>query len=82
MRLDETLIKKILKYVETAEPTRRGWIDVPEIPSFTDEEVAYHIKMCQEAGYIRTNNVGYILDMTWPGHMVLHKLRAGKPLID
>ena len=78
MRRKMKLIYLILAYVEKA--THIGNIPLPELAEYTEEEVAYHVKLCSEAGYLdivvdahNKKPVG-IDRLTWQGHEALEKL--------
>jgi len=74
------LIALILGHVEKAK--RCGDIPIPEISGYSQHQVLYHVKLCEEAGYIDT-----VVDandkmpiaihrMTWAGHEALDHLRG------
>ena len=68
------LIHLILEYTE--KKATGGMISAPPSPDHTDELVEYHIELCAEAGYLRLDPNGYILELTWAGHEELEKWRA------
>ena len=79
MKRDMTLIKLILEHVDSSRPDRRGFLDHPEFPGYDDELIEYHVRLCTDAGFVRTNNTGHIIEMTWHGHDALDKLRRDSP---
>ena len=72
MKLYETLIKLILKRLECHEG---AFLVDPEIPPFTDDQVAYHIRLCHDAGFVRLNDQGFLRELTWHGQQELARLR-------
>ena len=80
MKRDMELIKQVLKYVERNAPGTRGFVIQPELPSFTDEQIEYHITLCNQAGLITLNNAGMMTALTWEGHNELERLRSGNSL--
>ena len=83
MRRHMKLIALILAYVE--EQKRCKDIPLPRFPEFTAEQVAYHVKLCEEAGYLDIVVSPHdrmpltIHRMTWTGHEALAKLRGEFP---
>ena len=75
MKRDLQLIKQILKYAECNGPGERGFLFHPEVPGYSNEAVEYHVRLCGDAGYVRTNSTGHILELTWDGHEALDRLR-------
>ena len=79
MRRQMRLILKILAYVEEA--TRTGKIALPELNGYTRDEVAYHVLLCSDAGYVCIRKGVHndmpldITRMTWCGHKALEKMR-------
>ena len=76
MKRNLDLIRVILIKTEGKE-VPSGWI-IPQIEGFSDEEVAYHIKLLIEANFIDgidlTTKDGYqygIRNLTWEGHEFL-----------
>ena len=76
MQRDMHLIKQILKYVERYGPGAKGWLEDPEIPGYTDDQIEYHIGLCKQAGYLAMHKVGRLKGLTWEGHNALDRLRA------
>ena len=73
------LIQLILEYVED----QRGFgnIELPRFREFNNEEVAYHVRLCSDAGYLilvkdRQETRPAIVRMTWCGHKALEKLQG------
>ena len=77
MRRDEELIKQILKYVEANGPAERGFLSYPDIEGFDDATVEYHVRLCDDAGLVRTNKHGSLIELTWRGHDTLDSLKNG-----
>ena len=75
MKRDMELIKQILKHCERHAPDPRGFLFHPKIPGYSADAVEYHVRLCHDAGYIRTNAGGLILELTWHGHEALEALR-------
>ena len=71
----------ILAHVEKA--TEPDDIPIPEFADYRPCQVAHHVKLCEEAGYldIRVNATTKapvsIVRMTWAGHEALERLRNG-----
>ena len=83
MERDFTLIMRILAYVAETQTTLTQQLRIPQIPSYTPDEVQYHVGLCQQAGYLDANFVGasvseftHISRLTWAGHEKLDELRA------
>ena len=83
MRRHMKLIALILAYVEKA--TRCGDISIPDIADYSRHDVLYHVRLCEEAGYLdivinaSTKAPTAIHRMTWAGHEALERLRAEFP---
>ena len=75
MNRDWQLIKEILKYAESTEMGERGFLFHPDVPGYSDKAIEYHVRLCSEAGYVRTNSTGNIVALTWNGHEALDRLR-------
>lgn len=80
MKRDMDLIRKILFNVEEKE-TPSGWIKITTA-EHSDEEVAYHIMILDQAGYIDaidlTSDNGFdwqARNLTWRGHEFLDACR-------
>ena len=79
MRRQMRLILKILAYVERAEHI--GKISLPKCDDYSKDEIAYHVLLCADAGYleIRKKDVGGaaldITRLTWSGHETLNAMR-------
>ena len=79
MKRDWTLIKLLLRHVErhvTPENLRHLGIPYPDaLNGFGDEQIAYHITLCEEAGFIILNeSIQHIRRLTWAGHDKLDDL--------
>ena len=81
MRRYMKLICLILSHVEKA--TEPGNIPIPEFQDYRPCQVAYHVQLCEEAGYLdvrmnaTTKEPVSIIRMTWAGHEALERLRDG-----
>ena len=76
--MDDALIKAILKYIEE-NGQRDRFIDPPEFPHFTKDQVEYHLDLCHQAGFITaTRTIGGIFPgvLTYVGQMELRRLRG------
>ena len=78
MKRDLNLIKQILKYAECKGPGERGFLFHPEVAGCSDEEIEYHVRLCGDAGYVRINSTGHIIELTWDGHEALNDLRNNR----
>ena len=78
MNRDTDLIKQVLKYVKCSGPGPRGFLFHPDIPGFSEEQVEYHVRLCDDAGYVRTNSTGHLKELTWAGHDALDVLCGHK----
>ncbi|MCY4224223.1 MAG: DUF2513 domain-containing protein [Bacteroidetes bacterium] len=83
MKLVRHLLVLILNYVEDHQD--RGPYDVPTIDGFTDDQIQYHIRMCEEAGWLlpgeKMNGNGMskyirIGELTWNGHQHLARYKG------
>ena len=79
MKREMKLIGMILAYVEKS----KNIVDIP-LPEFDDYrkcEVEYHVKLCEEAGYLHIRISSHdkkpesIIQMTWQGHEALDDIR-------
>ena len=82
MKRHTSLIRKILEYVEAK--TSDEWACAPEFRCFDPQQTHYHIRLCEEAGYITAQRVGgsgfdhYAVGvLTWIGHETLDDLVVG-----
>jgi hypothetical protein len=80
MQRDIDLIRKTLFEVEKKD-TPTGWIDI-EVDGYSKEQIAYHVKLLAEAGYLEaknlTNKDGFDwqpVSLTWQGHDFLDAAR-------
>ena len=78
MKRDMKLIKTILKYVEAEHVRDQQFIELPELPCYTPDQVHYHAELCAEADYIVVtgSDVLYLQKLTWAGHEELARLRG------
>jgi len=80
MKRDMELVRAILLATE-AHPKGSGWIDV-KIEGYSQEEVAYHVKLLADAGLIEAHDLTTQGDfcwkpssLTWHGHEFLDAVR-------
>ena len=79
MKREMKLIRMILAYVEKSRNI--GDIQLPEFSDYRKCEVEYHVKLCEEAGYLHIRLSAHdmrpesIIQMTWQGHEALDELR-------
>ena len=77
MRRDMDLILLILTYVSEARET--GNIPIPVFEKHDQCQVRYHVRLCEEAGYLNivvdamTKIPVAIIRMTWDGHEALER---------
>ena len=80
MRRDFKLIRQILHYVEQ-EKQNGDEIPLPELADYRTCEIEYHVKLCEEAGYLDIRVSSHdkkpvaIVRMSWQGHEALDELR-------
>ena len=80
MRRQMRLILKILAYVEST--MKIGKIPLPKCDDYTQDEIAYHVLLCSDAGYlcIRKGDHNHmptdIIRLTWCGHKALETMTA------
>ena len=80
MKLNKDLVREILLQVEaSSEP--RGWIDLA-IPGHTEEEIAYHVEILNEASFIEAQDLSSMSGYDWrpkrltyEGHEFLDTIR-------
>ncbi len=77
MKLELRLLKMILKYVE-CNADGQSYLEPPEFPDYSTKVIEYHLRLCVDAGYIRTatNMATAIRELTWAGQMKLAELRC------
>ena len=80
MELDSYLIKEILRHVEQrADPVYgRTPINRPVVNGYSDEQVLYHLRMCEDAGFITLADIEsglFPTDLRYLGHIELERLR-------
>ena len=82
MRREMGLIRRLLEYVETSET--EDPLPMPEMQGCTRAQVQYHVRLCEEAGYLTTvrtlkpqgpGRFGDIARLTWEGHEALDRMR-------
>ena len=73
------LIKSLLEHVERHGKTSALSVGIPYpkgLKGAGDEETAYHLTLCQEAGFIVLDEeIRHIRRLTWAGHNKLDELR-------
>lgn len=80
MKRHMKLIFLILDYVERTK-NNGVHIPAPEFDDYTRTEVAYHVRLCHEAGYlivptkVTEPDEPAIKRMTWKGHEELDRMR-------
>ena len=78
MKLDEDLIKQLLKYCEKHSPGSRGFLFHPDIDGYSAEQVEYHVRLCSQAGFVLVNHTGHMTELTWQGQMELRQRQTDK----
>ena len=75
MRRNLQLIMRILEAVEAlpADPTRG--LSPFTIKDFPEEEVLYHVRLCEQADFVKMGDQPFIRELTWTGHEMLERLR-------
>ena len=74
------LIFKLLEFTEEKNTCRP--LPAPAIDGFTSEQIQYHVRLCDQAGYLTIDNehaIGKqpgIVELTWHGHEMLEKMRS------
>jgi hypothetical protein len=83
MKLDKDLIRSVLLAVESYNAPR-GWVMI-EVHGHTDEEIAYHVEILAEAGFIEADNLSSLSSYDWrakrltyQGHEFLDTIRDSK----
>ena len=80
MKRHMKLIFQILEYIEI-EKRNGNSVPLPEFEEYSRSEVEYHVKLCEEAGYIDTltpsngSMPSAIIRITWDGHNTLDSMR-------
>ena len=84
MKREMTLIQIILKHAECM--AEGNWVQAPELPQYSDQQIHYHIGLCAQAGYIKVLSIGMMGEsyhryqighLSWEGHNKLELLRLG-----
>lgn len=80
MKLEKELVREILLQVE-ASSDPMGWVEVT-VPGHSEEEIAYHVEILDEAGFIEAQDLttmsGYDWRpqrLTYDGHEFLDTIR-------
>ena len=79
MDLHDELILLILRYTRENAISTRAMPD-PDFEGFTREQVQYHIRLCDQAGYLVVRQSGKrsrIIELTWNGHKTLAESQDG-----
>ena len=76
MHRSMTLIRLILEHM--SELDEFGRMPPPKINGYTKNEIAYHVRLCSDAGYLilqkeTKEDMPTIIRMTWCGHKALEK---------
>ena len=83
MKLLDHLLLHVLDYVEGHETP--GPYEVPTIDGFSPEQIQYHIRMCEEAEWLREGKkmtgkghpkYTHVGELTWEGHTHLRKYKG------
>jgi|WetSurMetagenome_2_1015567.scaffolds.fasta_scaffold428601_2 hypothetical protein len=83
MKLDMDLVREILLEIEAKDLGKNADIEVV-VPSYSEEEVNYHVGQLVDAGYIRAHEIpdtesdGVLYEpfaMTWSGHQFIETIR-------
>ena len=75
MKRHMKLITAVLRYVE--EKGNGVELDQPQFVDFTEAQIAYHITLCSQAGYLQVATssgrppVHKLRELTWAGHEFL-----------
>jgi hypothetical protein len=64
MKFDKDVVRKILLAIEASDEEPGGLIDI-EIPGKSQVEIAYHIQLLDEAGFIEAENLGNMDNYDW-----------------
>jgi DNA-binding transcriptional ArsR family regulator len=85
MKRDFELVREILLKIEEKE-SAKGWIEI-QLDGFTPEQISYHIKLLDEAGFIEARDASTNdricwkpMNLTWEGHEFLDTARDIKDL--
>ena len=72
MKRDMALILALLEHLETYATGRP--MAIPSVEGYAPDLVSYHVRLCEEAGYITRQGM-LPVDLTWQGHEALDHLR-------
>ncbi|MYC30974.1 MAG: DUF2513 domain-containing protein [Chloroflexi bacterium] len=80
MRLNMDLIRRLLEWCEEHAPGVRA-VPPPRIEGYSPDEVAYHVGLCHQAGFLdvhvyKNPHTYEIFGLTWAGHIKLKKMRS------
>jgi hypothetical protein len=64
VKFDKDVVREILLAIEASGGDPRGLIAI-EIPGKSQEEVAYHIQLLDEAGFIEAEDLGDLCNYDW-----------------
>jgi hypothetical protein len=83
MILEKDLVRSVLLAIESYDAPR-GWVTI-NLPGHTDEEIAYHVEILADAGFIEAEDLssfsGYdwrAKRLTYQGHEFLDTVRDNK----
>ena len=68
------VIHLLLEYAE--QNATGGFLKLPTFEGHTEEQVAYHVSLCVQAGFLNCSADMYIVSLTWTGHEELARWRA------
>ena len=71
MKLNKDLMREILLQIE-ASPNPMGWVDI-SIPEHTEEEIAHHIQLLHEAGFVEADDVTTLSGYDWRARRLTYK---------
>ena len=81
MKLENDVVREILLAIEINDEDPRGWVEL-SIPGRTPQQVAYHVQLLAEAGFIEAQDLSSsnIYDwrakrLTFQGHEFLNTIR-------
>ena len=78
MRFDKDVMREILLAVEASDEDPRGWIEI-SIQGRSNQEVAYHVQLLDEAGFIEAADLSSTTGYDWMPKRLTY---AGQELLD
>ena len=82
MKRDMALIQALLEHVENT--CESNWVHPPCLPDYTDQQIHYHISLCEQAGFFEVKKTTggiapyprfVMRNLTWHGHTALDNMR-------